>query len=78
MFNISEHSQSDKLHTSIIQQHNMERRKMHILVKYITKFMYLVQLIWSSESESTLVHRHSWLLANPNQIYNHSELIQKL
>ena len=37
MLNISEHSQSDKLHTSIIiQQHNMERRKMHILVKYIT------------------------------------------
>ena len=23
----------------------MERRKMHILVKYITKFMYLVELI---------------------------------
>ena len=66
ILNTGEYPQSDKGRTSIIQQHNLERRKMHILDKYITKFMYLVQLIWSSVLESTLVHRHSWLLANPN------------
>ena len=69
ILNIGEYPQSDKGRTSIIQQHNMERRKMHILdnLHYKIKFfMFLVQLIWSSVLESTLVHRHSWLLANPN------------
>ena len=31
ILNIGEYPQSDKGRTSIIQQHNMERRKMHIL-----------------------------------------------
>ena len=60
MLNIGEYPQSDKWRTSTIQQQDKESRKMHILIKHITKFMYVVQLMWSAVSESTLVHSHSY------------------